>query len=510
MTSSEGTPVVQPARGGTRPGLFVKLMVTFFVVLLVMALLTTWLARRATQAEFMLYTTALGERQAELLVPLLADYYRSNGSWEGVDQVLAGSVSGPAGGGMMGPGMGPPGNPMMRSDAMWEMMGLRALVVDVGGRVVADSSGDPAGSVEGRRLAPGELAQGAPITVGDNQVGTALVTTLEQTTGQSERFLQQVNRAILLAVLGAGTLAMLLVGFLTWRLTRPLRTLTEAADAIAAGDLDQQVKVPPGDEIGDLALAFNQMAAQLGRAEALRRQLTADIAHELRTPLSVIQGNVEALQDGVFPLTREALAPIHTKTTLLIRLVEDLRQLALAETDALTLELTVLDVVPLVREVVAEFQANASARQITLTLEVPPALPPVVADRQRIVQVLDNLLGNALRHAPAGGVVSVRAGVTGPMARVPAVVEDDMLVLAIHDSGPGIPPADLPNVFERFYRAEKGRGRATDGSGSGLGLAIARSLIRAHGGTIGAANAPEGGAIFWFTLTLAGNQTESE
>ena len=510
MTSSEGTPVDRPTRARARPGLFVKLMVAFFVVLLVMALLTTWLARRATQAEFMLYTTALGERQAELLVPVLADYYRSNGSWEGVDQVLAGSVTGPADGGMMGPGMMRPGSAMMRSDAMWEMMGLRALVVDEGGRVVADSSGDPAGRVEGRRLAPGELAQGAPITVGDNRVGTALVTILEQPTGQSERFLQQVNQAILLAVLGAGTVAMLLVGLLTWRLTRPLHTLTEAVEAITAGDLDQQVNVPPGDEIGDLALAFNQMAARLGRAEALRRQLTADIAHELRTPLAVIQGNVEALQDGVFPLTREALAPIHTKTTLLIRLVEDLRQLALAETDTLTLERTVLDVAPLVQEVVAEFQANARARQITLSAEAPPALPSVAADRQRLVQVLANLLGNALRHTPAGGIVTVRVGMASPMAGVPAVVEEDMLVLVVHDSGPGIPPADLPNVFERFYRADKGRGRGADGSGSGLGLAIARSLIRAHGGSIGAANAPDGGAIFWLTLPLADNPTESE
>lgn len=503
MTNSSSSLAVRPVRHPFRPGLFLKLMAAFVVVLLAMALLSTWLARRATQAEFMLFTTALGERQAELLAPLLADYYRTNGSWEGVNQVLAGGAveSGP--GGMMGPGMMRPGGQMMRSGEMWQMMGLRALVVDLGGRVVADSAGDSPESIRGEQLAAADLAAGTPIIVDGTRIGTALVTSLEQTAGQSERFLQQVNRAILLSVLAGSALALLLSALIAWRLTRPLRTLTAAAAAIAAGELEQQVDVRPGDEIGDLAATFNQMAARLARAEALRRQLTADVAHELRTPLAVIQGNVEALQDGIFPLTPEALAPIHAKSSLLIRLVEDLRQLALAETDALPLERVPLDVVPIVREVVAEFQASTREKDIALALAAPATLPPVFVDRQRLAQVVSNLVNNALQYTPTGGTISVQMDRAARLPEIPPVAAQNALGLVVRDSGPGIAPADLPNVFERFYRADKGRGREADGSGSGLGLAIARSLVEAHGGVIGAGNAPDGGAVFWLTLPFA-------
>lgn len=503
MTGSSASPAAPGRAGPLRAGLFLKLMGAFVVVLLAMALLSTWLARRATEAEFMLFTTALGERQAELLAPLLADYYRLNGSWEGVEQVLAGDalVGGP--GGMMGPGMMRPGGEMMHSGGMWEMMGLRALVVDPSGRVVADSGEDAANSIRGEQLANADLAGGAPIVVGNTRIGTALVTSLEQTAGQSERFLQEVDRAIFLSVLAGSALALLLSGIIAWRLTHPLRRLTAAAEAIAAGDLEQQVDVRPGDEIGDLATTFNQMAARLARAEALRRQLTADVAHELRTPLTVIQGNVEALQDGIFPLTPEALAPIHAKSSLLIRLVEDLRQLALAETDALPLERAPLDVVPMVREVVAEFQASAQEKGISLEIAAPPALPPVAADRERLVQVAGNLVNNALQYTPAGGTIAVQVDRAPQLTEIPPPVATNALGLVVRDSGPGIPPADLPNIFERFYRADKGRGREADGGGSGLGLAIARSLVEAHGGSIGAGNAPEGGAVFWVTLPFA-------
>ena len=488
---------------GMRSGLFLKLMGAFSLVLLAMALLATLLARRATETEFTLYTSTLGRRQAELLAPLLGDYYRSNGSWAGVDAVFADTTGTRGQQGMMGPGMMRPGSPMMRGTNMWQMMGLRALVVDNLGRVVADSAGDSANSLEGVRLTSAELAAGVPITVGDNWVGTALVTTLEESGGQDQRFLQEVNRAIILGVLGAGILALLVAALFTWRLTRPLRELTAAAEAITAGELEQQVAVRSGDEVGELAVAFNQMAARLARAETLRRRLTADIAHELRTPLTVIQGNVEALQDGVFPLNPEALAPIHAKTTLLIRLVEDLRQLALAENDALPLERTSLDLLPVVREVVAEFQAEAREVEVGLTFSPPRELPAVIADRQRLVQVLANLLGNALRHTPHGGEITIEVGRPGRMEVVPVADDTECLAVAVRDSGPGIPPEDLANVFERFYRADRGRARNADGSGSGLGLAIARSLVEAHGGRLRVDNAAEGGAVFWFTLPLA-------
>jgi signal transduction histidine kinase len=256
------------------------------------------------------------------------------------------------------------------------------------------------------------------------------------------------------------------------------------------------VRVEADDEIGDLGQAFNQMAAELERAEVLRRQMTADIAHELRTPLSVIQGNVEALQDGLFPLTLEALEPIQTKTELLGRLVEDLRNLALAEAGQLPLDRQPTDLASLAEGAVTAFQPAAEAKGITLGLIAPPGLPPADADPQRIEQVLVNLLSNALRHTPAGGRVEIEL----------ASAASNRLTLRITDTGPGIPPEALPNVFERFYRVDRGRGRGEGGDGTGLGLAVARSIVEAHGGIIKVENAPGRGASFWFALpaTLPG------
>jgi signal transduction histidine kinase len=336
------------------------------------------------------------------------------------------------------------------------------------------------------------LADGTPILLGDQQIGTVLVTHLEQTTTQNEQFLGQVNQAILLAVLAASIAALLLGGLLTWTMTRPLRQLTHAAEAISEGDLSQRVNVQSGDEIGDLAAAFNQMSDRLAHAEQLRRQMTADIAHELRTPLSVIQGNVEALQDGIFPLTADSLEPIRAKTDLLTRLVEDLRQLTLAEAGQLPLDKTPTDLAALAQRTLTDFRAAAESKQIHLEMNPAAGLPLVNVDPQRIEQVLVNLLSNALRHTPVGGEIDVTVG-----------VENSHVRLTISDTGPGIAEEEAHNIFERFYRVDKGRTREENGGGSGLGLAVARSIIEAHGGQIGVASEHRQGATFWFTIPFS-------
>ncbi len=464
-----------------RLGLFLKLMGAFILILAIVGILVTWQARRATQAEFAIYTTAAGQRQAQFLASTLADYYRSNGRWDGVESVLS-STSGTMGhGGMMGGGM-------MANTNVWQMMGLRVLVVDSNGRIAADSANE----MINVQLDNDNLANGTPILLDGQQIGTVLVTNLEQTTVQNAQFLRQVNRAILLAVLAASVAALLLGGLLTWTMTRPLRQLTQAAEAISEGNLGQRVHVQAGDEIGDLAAAFNQMSDRLARAERLRRQMTADIAHELRTPLSVIQGNVEALQDGVFPLTADSLEPIRAKTNLLTRLVEDLRQLTLAETGQLPLDKTPTDLAALVQRTLADFQAVAESKQIRLQTSPSPDLPLVNVDPQRIEQVLVNLLSNALRHTPVGGKIRVDVG-----------RENGRIRLAVSDNGPGLSAEEAVNVFERFYRVDPGRTREENGGGSGLGLAVARSIVEAHSGQIGVASAPGQGAAFWFTLPVS-------
>jgi signal transduction histidine kinase len=225
------------------------------------------------------------------------------------------------------------------------------------------------------------------------------------------------------------------------------------------------------------------MAENLAAAEGQRRQMAADVAHELRTPLSVIQANVEAMQDGVLPTDAEQLASLHQETLLLSRLVADLRLISLAEAGQLKLERTDVDLSDLLRKAVERMHPAAKAIGITLNTDLPPS-GPVLADSDRLNQVIGNLMENALRHTPAGGAVTLQLGLAGPdPAGAPALQAGGKAYLVtVTDTGVGIPPEDLPHVFDRFYRADKSRTRAT--GGSGLGLPIVRRLVEAHGGRV--------------------------
>jgi two-component system OmpR family sensor kinase/two-component system sensor histidine kinase BaeS len=278
-------------------------------------------------------------------------------------------------------------------------------------------------------------------------------------------------------------------------MSRPLADLTAATRAVAAGDLSVRVPVGHHGEVRELAIAFNAMTEELARADDLRRNLTADVAHELRTPLSAIRGKLEGVLDGVYPSTPEHLSPILEEIKLLTRLVEDLRLLSLAEAGQLSLEKQATDVGALLRDAQVNFSPQAADRDVTLALDLPTELPEVMADRRRIGQVLGNLLTNALRHTPAGGRVTLSA-----------VVSEGMIRVTVADTGLGIPPEDVPYIFERFWRGEKSRSRA--GGGAGLGLAIAKHLVQAHGGEIGVESPSTGlkigevgeGTTFYFTL----------
>jgi signal transduction histidine kinase len=218
--------------------------------------------------------------------------------------------------------------------------------------------------------------------------------------------------------------------------------------------------------------------------------MTADIAHELRTPLAVQRANLEALQDGVYPLTAENLAPVIEQNHMLTRLVEDLRTIALADAGQIELERAPTDLTVLVQRMVERFQPQASSQQVSLSF-IPPAIsiPQISADPIRLEQVLTNLLSNALRYTPDGGHINLALSTT-----------DGSVRLSIHDSGPGIPEESMPYIFERFYRADKSRARAE--GGTGLGLAIARQLARAHGGDLTATNHASGGALFTLILPV--------
>lgn len=327
-----------------------------------------------------------------------------------------------------------------------------------------------------------------PIRVDGRQVGMLLIDgePMAAVDGSGNTLLSGVTRAALIAGLLAGLVAFALAIVLVRQITHPLTELNDATQRIAQGDLTVRVPARGQDELAQLGGAFNRMAASLETQETLRRHLIADVAHELRTPLTAIQGTVEAIQDGIFPLSVESLEPIHEETLLLGRLVEDLRTLAQAEAGRLSLNLAAVDAGELTERIVAGLLPVAQQSGIDLAWQIGTPPPALRGDAQRIGQVLTNLLSNALRHTPAGGKIEVTAK-----------HQAAGMLLSVQDSGPGIAAADLPHIFDRFYRGDPSRSRET--GGSGLGLSIARQLVEAHGGRIWAESPPPGektGSIF--------------
>ena len=257
------------------------------------------------------------------------------------------------------------------------------------------------------------------------------------------------------------------------RFGRPLRQIFGAIDSVAEGDLTVRVPEDNSPQFGELIKRFNMMVAELERADQQRRNLTADIAHELRTPLHIIQGNLEGILDGVYPSSPEQIRDTLDEVQLMTRLVNDLQTLSLAESGQLPLHPTRFLLADLLQDLTSSFGSQATSLGIELRTDISSLGQELVADYDRLNQVLSNLVSNALRHTPEGGAVSIAAEpVPGPERSVR---------LTVRDTGSGIPPEDLPFIFDRFWRGDKSRSERTH---SGLGLAIAKQLVLAHGGKI--------------------------
>jgi two-component system sensor histidine kinase BaeS len=459
--------------------LWVKLLAGYMLVALVAVGVVAVLANRATAQQFSIYISQGRLLRAERLVPEFAAYYARTGSWEGVAEWMVALGQIQTGGQGQGLGRGRLGE----SD--------RLLLADPDGQILADSQGE----LLGQRLSSTDLEVGVPIEVGGQRVGTLFIPAAEGVHQSLEaEFLSRVNDWLAWAGLAAGGVALVLGLLLARQLTAPLRSLTTAALKLAQGPAGlhswedvPQVPIRSRDEVGELSQAFNQMARSLAREEVLRRNLMADIAHELRTPLSVIRSDLEALLDGVYQPTPEVLASLHDDTLLLSRLVDDLRALAQSEAGQLRLERKPTDLADLLAGVVAAFDLQAEGQGRSLVLDLPPDLAPVDVDPQRVRQVVANLVSNALRHTPEGGRVVVSAAQRQDKAQV-----------SVADSGSGISAEDLPRVFDRFWQGDRNRAGS-----SGLGLAIARELVRAHGGRLWVESSPGQGATFLFTLPLS-------
>jgi signal transduction histidine kinase len=280
--------------------------------------------------------------------------------------------------------------------------------------------------------------------------------------------------------------------------------LMQASRHIANGHYRERVEAASEDELGQLARSFNQMAATLEQTETIRRELIANVAHELRTPLSSIKGYMEGLIDGVLPAEPDIYQQVYQEADRLQRLVNDLQELSRVEAGAFELNRRPLAVATLIKQVTNRLCPQFEEKGVTLELELPPNLPAVLADEDRVSQILLNLVGNALQYTPSGGAVTITAEappLSGPIPTADMKSEPQLLV-TIRDTGIGLAPAHLPYLFTRFYRVDKSRSRA--GGGSGIGLTITRHLVEAHGGHIWAQSAGEGeGSVFNFTLPLA-------
>lgn len=388
---------------------------------------------------------------------------------------------------------------------------LRIIVVNDAGKVIIDSNGQLTGktptlsdlvTLEHMKNVPSSSNASGTTNFPPHPKPVRIISTDSQDTvlGQAplemgkgspeENFLNSVNSSMLQAVIVAGFVALLLTLILSNTILRPIRALTLATSRMEQGDLSQRVKIKTKDEIGGLAHAFNTMAESLERSEQLRRNLMSDVAHELRTPLTNIRGYLEALQDQLVEPDPDVIALLHEEAVLLSRLVTDLQDLTLAEAGQLHLQLAPIALEDIIMLSVNGLALQAKSKQLSLQVDVPPDLPLVEADPQRVGQILRNLLSNAIKHTLPEGKICVSAKTTGQEVEV-----------SVQDTGVGIAAEHLPYLFKRFYRADRSRSRAT--GGTGLGLAIVEQLVQAHGGHVGVKSEVGKGTCFTFTLPVA-------
>src|SRR5512142_1736303 len=394
-----------------------KLILAFLSIGIVSVTIIFITARWNTRQEFIRF---LSDQNRTDLVSELTEYYQQNGTWEGSEQIwMQPAIHQP-----------PPGG----------FRRVPFVLTDPHGTVLVANDRYKVGDM----VPSSNLRQGVSIEQNGKVVGVLVPMPIPfQGQPREVEFIERTNMTLLYGALIGAIIALLLGILLSRTLTRPIRELTKATHAVSEGDLSQQVPVRSRDELGELAKAFNKMSAQLSRSVNARKQMTADIAHELRTPLSLILGHAEAVHDGVLPPSVENFEIIREEATRLEHLVNDLRTLSLADAGELSISLQEIEPQRLVNEVASLYQYQAQKKSITFDVEVAPDLPNIEVDPGRITQVLTNILDNAIRHTPEDGRIVLAA-----------YELDEMVELSIQDSGPGLNLEDVDRIFERFYRAD--------------------------------------------------------
>jgi len=454
-----------------------RLLAAFLLVILVTTATVFFFISRSTGSEIEEYEQVKEELYLQKMARILSHEYALHQGWADVQRLV---------------------------ERMSTLDGRRIVLTDKSSTVIADSEGDligqqyhstsqPRALVLSYPLPPRAFSQHSPPPppplLEQNVLGTLYL-------GPSEDFIsmqslaRSLNSFLLWGVLLAIAVALIITFLLSRRILSPVKALTLTARRLGQGDFAQRIHSREKGELGELARTFNTMAGNLERNEKLRRNMIADVAHELRTPLSNIRGYLEAVHDGLVKPDTATTDSLYEEVTLLSRLLDDLQELSLAEAGELKLNCRKEDISPLIDQAISSLRNSAADKGISISTEVPDKLPPVHIDPHRIKQVLRNLMENAVAHTVKGGTITVTAQPRG-----------SWLEVSVTDTGEGIPAEDLPNVFERFYRVDKSRTRTT--GGSGLGLTVTKYLVEAHGGIIEARSELGKGSRFTFTLPVA-------
>lgn len=469
-----------------------KLALAFVLVALITGAVLALVFNRFNNKQF---TDFVIENQRAELLNLLSDHYSEKGSWQGAEAFFSAMPRGLAQNRQQGQGRrmrdqeNQPGRNTQETSAMQDntptIKGRLFGLADTDGTVLIAL---PGGTPTGMALNADVIKTSDPIIVDNKTVGYLL--TVDHFPGYSQaetQFIQKSNRALWLALLGATLIAAIIGFFIARGITRPLEVLTHASQRIANRELDIQVPKLSRDEIGILAETFNHMSARLTESDQLRRQMTADIAHDLRTPLTVIGGYVESMRDGDLPVTPKRLGLIADETNRLSKMVDDLRLLSIADAGELNLQKQITEPNELLSHCAKLFEIQAARKNITILLEPSDSPSKVWVDEDRMLQVLSNLLSNAIDYSPEGSQIVLSAKDLGPS-----------VLLEVKDSGPGISSDELPYVFERFHRVD--RARQLNTQHSGLGLAIAKAIVTAHGGDIKALSSQGQGTTLQMSL----------
>ena len=472
-----------------RPGITAKLFLAIFATCIVLLITMHWAVRISFERGFIDYIKHGNEQRLQLLSDALGEQYAQQGSWRFlrnndrfIFQILRSferDNEHNEDGSDRDPPPGPPGPPPEPGNGMpphgWR---TQFWVTDASGDVLVG----PRGPVppDGTRRA---------VTVDGQSVGWVIASPIERLTRNTDiNFDRQQRRTSWLIVALATLLAALATLPLARGLLAPVKRLVEGTHKLAAGDFTTRVNTGSADELGKLAQDFNQLASTLERNQQMRRDFMADISHELRTPLAVLRGELEAIQDGVRQFTPESVASLQAEVGTLTKLVNDLHQLSMSDEGALAYQKSPVEVVSLLEVAAGAFRERFASRQLTISVALPEHVT-VFGDPDRLMQLFNNLLENSLRYTDSGGGLHISGR-----------IEADMLALDFADSAPGVTELQLTRLFERFYRTEGSRNRAS--GGSGLGLAICMNIVSAHGGNVSAAHSPFGGVSITVKLPL--------